>query len=410
MIPDLLVVGIGLVVFGLCCYVWRRRRTVWETLNTRLTVDVLDDAAIGAITVADLVHHINRNAPALLDYLHHLDVHQQVARVSDVLSPDGISSALRSGDLSTGHLTSVSAMDIYSGHALSALNGLAADGHHLAFAVPTDAAHALHGLDLSELVNVSDLLSHVPVYAIVIKGARNWKKMEAGDLSGTEWAVHTAVDVGGVMGGVGVGYTLGTKAAAAFAIPTGGMSIILIPLGAFAGALLAPGVVRKVKTWWYGDDFRRAQRELEEAWETCRGLAAELRDAFLRHYPKLLRALRRYHRANLSVTRRRLRQEGGFFKRLFDPTPLGMALGESIRRTQREFRSVTLPYYRGLVAALQAADSETGGTLIYNQGKAKLMGVEALTDIYDEITDALKRIPRLKKAFKREKKRLERKL
>ena len=411
MILDLALIAAGIAVLGACLYIWRRRSEVWELLNTRLSTSGLglDGAGVAGLTVADLIHHINRNTPALLDYLDHMEAGAALSHVADALPLDAVSSAVEQGHLHASALLGTPDLHIY--HAdLSSLHHAGVDGDHLAFlshggmgTVGIDAAH-------SAVFDVSHVVAHIPVYAIVFHGLRNWDKLQAGDLSEKEWLAHTTGGVVASTGGGGVGAAFGAKAAAALAVPTGGLSVVLIPIGALAGALLGGGLLRKAKVWYYGDDFKAATSALERALSGCRSRCRELRSEFLRHFPVVMRQVERVHREHVHATRSRLRVYGSWFQRTFHPTPMTVGLEESIRRSRREFRQVTRPYYQGLVKEVQKRDHVAGGQFLFNQGRFRFMSVRILEDAHDMIAHALQDVTERREVFEREKRLLEAKL
>ncbi|MBV9774379.1 MAG: hypothetical protein JO040_10540 [Gemmatimonadetes bacterium] len=390
MLLDLLVLAALVATYLACLAVWRRKREILKYLNTPLDTDLTGDTVIGAITALDLIHQLATNAPGLLAHVENLhqmaDPHVALG-VGQIITPHAISNAVAAGHLSPEHLAhAFASTHIYS---IDTADGFGDLHHHLdGFVVAhVESADAV-AMHLNHL-NLADVTLHVPIVALVVKGWQNWQKLELGQLNGVEWGVHTTLGAAGAATGGAAGMYAGSSLALAI-IPLLGplapLAVVLVPLGAFAGVRWTSKLVQWGKIWYYGRaEFRPAKKALEAAQEECWSRCRQLRDAFVGGFHSLLHAARRQHKTHLAATRQLLRSQGGFIQRLRAPTPLSVGLEQSIKRSKREFKGVTIPYYRGLLTQVQRLQPTQAGRFLFNQGKHRFLGVAALETAHDRV-------------------------
>lgn len=415
---DVLVAAITLVVFLACASIWRQRRELLKILNAPLRTEAGGDVLIGTVTALDVLQRIVRNAPGLIQHLDHLDhlanAHALLS-VDQIITPHAISSALAAGDLTSDHIALAAA----HAHVLDTAHGAAAHAHlamHGAAAHADLAGHgishldgAVHGLDLSDL-NLADAVAHVPITSVLVKGWQNWEKVEAGRLTGTEWAVHTAGGVASSTAGALVGKSVGIGAAIAAGSLFGPAALIAIPLAMFGGAVLGNTVFREMKIWWYGGAARQAEAALKEAQVRLAESYVQLRKGFLSRYRSVTRAARKQHKKELAEPKRQLGARAGFLRRLLRPTLLTVGLEEVMRRSTREFNSVTLGYYAKVVRDIRRQTAEEGGRLLFNHGKQFFQGVRAIETAYDRTRSAVESFQYRESVYQQELRALEAKL
>lgn len=387
MTADLLVAALTLFVFAACALIWKQRRELLKILNAPLRTEIGGDALIGTVTALDVLQQIVRNAPGLVQHLDHLDQladPHALLSVDQIITPHALSSAVAAGDLTSEHIAFAAAHA--HGPALDAAHGVVAHADWAAHGI-SHLGSATHALDPSHL-DLTHAIAHVPITSLLVKGWQNWEKVEAGHLSGAEWTAHTAGGVASTTAGALVGKGFGVGMAAAALPVLGPVAILAVPLAMLGGAVVGGGLFTGIKKWWYGDALRRAEAALKEAQAELAESYVQLRKTFLSRYGSMRRAARKEHRKELAEPRRQLRAHGSFLRRLLRPTLLTVGLEEVIRRSKREFASVTLGYYAKLLRDMRRHTAEEGGRLLFNHGRQFFLGVRAIDTAYDRAQSA----------------------
>lgn len=406
---DLLLAAISLFVFVVCAFIWKQRRELLRILNAPLRSEVGGDVVIGTVTALDVLQGIVRNAPGLVQHLDHLDHFPDphaLLSVDEIVTPHAISSAVAAGDMTNEHIAFAAAHA--HGHALDAAHAAATHADLAAHGI-AHLGSATHALDLNPL-HLTHAGAHIPITSLLVKGWQNWEKVEAGHLSGAEWAAHTAGGVASTTAGALVGKGFGVGMAAAALPVLGPVAILAIPLAVIGGAVAGGGVFTGIKKWWYGDALRRAEAALKEAQAELAGSYALLRKKFLSCYRAVRRAARKQHRKQLAETRRELHSHGSFLRRLVRPTLLTVGLEEVIRRSKRDFANDTLGYYAKLLREMQRQTAEEGGRLLFNHGKQFFLGVRAIDAAYDRTQSAANSFERRQSVYYEELRALQAKL
>ena len=158
--------------------------------------------------------------------------------------------------------------DYHAKDALASVNSthLAVDN----LSLPTDFTGLADGLDVGDLgLDVGDL--GIPVVALTMSSYRAYRKVEAGDWDESEALEHVLKDTAAVGVGGFVGTQVGLGVGALLAGPTGGLSLVVLPvLGGMFGAGYAKGERERVRL----APVRKAQAAARAA---CSRLAKEVR-------------------------------------------------------------------------------------------------------------------------------------